>query len=128
MTYQNRFDFELPVSKKIVTFRLTTHGDEMQANAAAKSRKGKNKFGERTQTQITARLKQQIIAVDGDDDKNLIDSFVDTMLSRESLALRNYIKDITPDLDMDIYFECDHCSYEADIPFPLTSDFFWPRV
>ena len=125
---ENRFDFSLPISKKVVTFRLTTHGDEMQAASAAKARKGKNRYGERTQSQVTARLKQQIISVDNDDSTDIINATVNTMLSRDSLALRNYIKELTPDLETDVYFECEHCGYAEDIPFPITQDFFWPRV
>ena len=73
---ENRFDFSLPISKKVITFRLTTHGDEMQAASAAKARKGKNRYGERTQSQVTARLKQQIISVDNDDSTDIINATV----------------------------------------------------
>ncbi len=125
----NEFSFTLPVSKKVVMFRLTTHGDELKASQDARARKGKNKFGERMQSQITTRLKQQIISVDGNDEKQFIDSSVDQMLSRDALALRQYILEITPDLDTSIYFECTECGHEEEsMSFPLTSDFFWPRA
>ena len=78
---------------------------------------------------LTSRLKQIITAVDGDDDKANINSFIENQfISRDSLSFRKELERITPDVDMKIHFECDNCGHQDSIDLPMTVDFFWPRV
>ena len=49
------------------------------------------------------------------------------MLSRDSLALRQYLKKATPDIDTTFYYECDSCGHEVvDMSMPIEVEFFWP--
>ncbi len=78
---------------------------------------------------LTSRLKQVIVAVDGEEDRNTINKFVENeFISRDSLAFRNHLEKVTPDVDMTVYFECEECGHETSVQIPMTVDFFWPRV
>tara|TARA_Y100000296_G_C5036874_1_gene187744 strand:- start:381 stop:530 length:150 start_codon:yes stop_codon:yes gene_type:complete len=46
-------------------------------------------------------------------------------LARDSIALRNYIKEITPDIDLTT--EVDMGGEAVDVNIPLTVEFFWPQ-
>ena len=70
-----------------------------------------------------------ILAVDGNDDQNDINKFVEEeFISRDSLAFRKHLDIVTPDIDMTVYFECNSCGHEESMTIPLTVEFFWPRV
>ena len=76
--------------------------------------------------EVTTRLKHIITSINGDDSKQIINNFVDNMLSKESLFLRDEIKRINPDIDLnqDINFEGETVS----LAIPMTVEFFWPKA
>ena len=47
------------------------------------------------------------------------------MLARDSVALRNHIKDISPDIDMTSEIEIG--GETVSVSIPLTVEFFWPQ-
>ena len=121
-------EFQLPACKKTVTLKLLTHGDEKRIEEMAKANKKKSKITG-VDRDLTSRLKQVILAVDGDEDRTMINNFVDNMLSRDSLALRKHLKETTPDIDTTIYFQCPNCDHEVDnMQMPIDVGFFWPGV
>ena len=76
--------------------------------------KNKNETAE-----VTTRLKYVIQALDGDEDRSRIKSFVDKeLLARDSLALREHIRKNTPDLDMTFNFESEDTGYEERMTIP----------
>ena len=75
--------------------------------------------------EVTTRLKQAILAVDGDEDRGMVNNFVDNMLSRDSLALRSEIARISPDIVMEQVIELGGKTVPVDIP--LAVEFFWPH-
>lgn len=121
---KNAFEFQLPVSKKLVTFRLLTKKDEDGIDAELKALQ---KISSDITSEVTTRLKHLIVSVDGDSDKGNIRKFVDGMLSRDSLALRTYIRTTTPDIDMSFDFACRSCGTERREDVPLGVSFFWPN-
>ena len=127
-TTGNIFEYILPLSKKTLTYKLLTHGDE--ENVVNESKRMKKRSLDKLQSyDLTSRLKQIITAVDGDDDKANINSFIENeFISRDSLSFRKELERITPDVDMKIHFECDNCGHQDSIDLPMTVDFFWPRV
>lgn len=123
----NSFEFVLPTSKKVVRFKLLTHKDEQSIEQEITSLGKISKNG--TSAEITTRLKKMILSVDSNTDRQIINKYVETeMLSRDSLALRNYVKDMTPDIDMNFNFVCDNCSHEERMGIPLSVSFFWPNT
>jgi hypothetical protein len=123
----NEFDFELPVSKKNVRFKLLTHSDLRQIEEElAGLRKVLKSSTEPASKEITTRLKHAIISVAGDTSKQNINSFVDTLLSQDSLALRREISKVTPDINLTYDFNCDYCGFSNEIDLPMGVSFFWP--
>jgi predicted RNA-binding Zn-ribbon protein involved in translation (DUF1610 family) len=120
--------FSLPAAKSELTLKMLTHGDEKAIEQAAKANKKRSKASG-VDRDLTTRMKQVIAAVDGNEDRGFINSYVDNMLSRDSLALRKHLKEVTPDIDTTIYFECPHCGHEAsNMQLPIDVGFFWPGV
>ena len=125
---ENIFQFELPHSKRLIHWSLMTHKDEQAIDAELKGMKKFTKKKNET-SEVTTRLKYVIKALDGDDDKAKIKSFVDKeLLARDSLAFREHIKASTPDLDMTFNFESDDTGYEERMTIPLGVDFFYPST
>lgn len=120
---ENSFNFELPLSKKTVTYKLLTHKDENDIDAELK---GLAKISKATSPEMTTRLRYMISAVNGDADRGNIKKFVDNMPSRDSIALRKHIRENTPELDMTFNFKCSECGHEERMAMPLGVDFFWP--
>jgi hypothetical protein len=119
------FEFQLPVSKRKVTVCHLTHGIQRKIDAELKGLKKLKKES----ADLTTRLKYQITSVDGDDSNAVIRKFVDNeLLAIDSRALRKFIDNITPDIDLKI----DCLSEETGEPFRssvnIGLDFFWPDV
>ena len=124
---KNEFDFQLPVSKKNIKFKLLTHLDLRQIEEElAGLRKALKSSTEPTSKEITTRLKCAILSIEGDTDKQKISSFVTNLLSRDSLALRREISKVTPDIDLTYDFTCDYCGFSNEIDLPMGVSFFWP--
>lgn len=127
--FENRateFDFELPISKRNVTFRFMTHGLEKEVQNEVKSM---NKTIVKTgvDKELTTRLKHIITSVDGERGRVAINNFVDNELfAADSRALRSYIREISPDLDMTFTFVSDITGEVKEIDIPIEVSFFWP--
>ena len=125
---QNIFQYELPHSKRILHWKLLAHSDEQAIDAELKGMKKFTKNKNET-SEVTTRLKYVIQALDGDEDRAKIKSFVDKeLLARDSLAFREHIKENTPDLDMTFNFESEDTGYEERMTIPLGVDFFYPTT
>ena len=67
-----------------------------------------------------------ILSVDGDAERKNIREFVDTqLLARDSRALRKYVNEIQPDIDLSYEYEDDRGNI-TKIPIPIGIHFFWP--
>jgi hypothetical protein len=123
---KNEFDFELPQSKRVVTFRLMTHGLDKDIQAEVKSMtKQITRSG--IDRELTTRLKNVITAVDGERGRATINNFVDNELfAMDSRALRAHIKEISPDVDMTFTFISDATGEAKEIDIPMDVSFFWP--
>lgn len=120
--------FQLPISKKMLSLKMLTHGDEKLIEEAMKAAKKVSRFTG-VDPELTTRLKHLIVAVDGVEDKNLISTTVDNMLSRDSLALREYLKNTTPEISTNFHYECGNCQHTNEkMAVPITVSFFWPGV
>ena len=123
----NEFGFDLPSSKRKITYKILTQKDESDVTAELKALK-KISSGKQDH-EVTTRLKKAILSVDGNDDTVHVNSFVDNeFLSRDSLAFRNHLVKTTPDIDMDYLFTCELCGFEQEMTVPMTVQFFWPTA
>ena len=121
ITSRGTFKFTLPVSKTEVEFKLLTAKDEELINQEIQ---GFKKLNKESSSEITTRLKYQLTSVDGSQDKNIIKEFVEfNLLAADSRALRLYIKEVAPDVNLSFTTESGE---EVAIPINLT--FFWPDI
>ena len=120
----NEFTFILPVSKNEVTFKILTHKDERDIEEELKGLKKINVSGE-----ITTRLKQSILAVNGNSDRKAVRDFVDNfLLAADARALRDYMRKSTPDLDLSFTFVGSDGYTQEGVDLPLGISFFYPST
>jgi hypothetical protein len=119
---KNEFEFITPLGKNKLTFKLLTHGDELAVEKDIQALEKLNKDGS---FEITTRLRYMITSIDGNSDISTINKYITGMLARDSKALRDYVKSISPDMDMS--FEYTHSTGEKEaLPITLGVGFFWP--
>ena len=122
---RNEFNFKLPNSEREVVFKLLNGGDEKEIDSEIKA---KQKISKEQSSELTTRLKKMILSVDGKSEKSHINNFVDNeFLSRDSLAFRQYLSSITPDVNMTTKV-VDSTGKESEVTIPVTLRFFWPST
>ena len=117
----NSFDYTTEVGKTKIKFKLLTGADEALIEKELEQSK---KYG--YDSDISTRLRYTIIEVDGDSKPETITSFTQNMLARDSVALRNYIQGISPDIDLTSEIEIG--GETVSVSIPLTVEFFWPKT
>ena len=121
----NEFEFELPATKRKITFKFLTSADEKEID---KEVEGYKKIGDGIGYELTTRLKHQIISIDGDSKKTSVQNFVDNeFLSRDSMAFRNYVNEVMPDVDMTSTY-IDDDGNKKEFTVPMTVSFLWPSA
>ena len=121
----NEFEYVLPTSKSTVTFKFLTHGDERKIDQEIKGLKRLNKKGS---FDISTRMKYVITSINGDRENKDIRAFVDEqLLAKDARSLRNYIKEIQPDIDLSFDYEEKNGDFKK-VTIPISINFFWPDV
>ena len=124
---QNRYEFELPTSKKKIVFKLLTHKDEMDINKDIQAMQRLSGKSEAPSQDVSTRLRYMIQEVDGNTDRGFINNFVkNNLLARDSRALRNYVREISPDLDLTFNFTSDITGETEALDIPFGAGFFYP--
>ena len=119
---ENNFEVELPISKTKVCFKLLTGKEEEQIQSDLRA---SQKIGSQVTPELTTRLRYSLVSVDGDDSKVTINKFVQNILARDSLFLRNEMKRVTPDIELEQ--EIDLGGESVKVNIPMTVNFFWPQ-
>ena len=116
----NEFEFKLPHSGIDITFKLLTGKDEKKIEAEMS---GMKKINKNFSAELSTRMKYIITSINGNREAKDIREFVDTaFLARDSKALREYIKEVQPDVDLTFF--PDGSTDRVPIPFGL--NLFWP--
>ena len=119
----NEYEFILPRTKTPIKFKLLTHGDEI---LIAKDIEASEKLTKQS-NEITTRYRRIIIEVNGTRDFGYISNFVSNqLLAADSKALRKYISEITPDLDLTFEYESLMTGEKEALRIPFGVDFFYP--
>jgi hypothetical protein len=116
----NSFNYTTDIGKNKIKFKLLTGVEEALIE---KDLKQSAKYG--YSTDITTRLRYTITDVDGDSKPETITEFAQNLLARDSVALRNYIQEISPDIDLTSEIEIG--GETVSVSIPLTVTFFWPQ-
>lgn len=123
----NRYKFKLPKSGKELVFKLLTHGDETEISKEIQSLerlyKGK---GEKT-FDVTTRLKYMVQSVDGNEDRGFITNWIQNgFLALDTKAFRQYVKQLSPDMDLKFDFTSDVTGEMEALDIPFGINFFYP--
>ncbi len=119
---KNEFEFTTPLGKNKITFKLLTHGDEREIE---KEINALQKLNKDVSYDITTRLRYMIKSVDGNSDVGHINKFINGLRALDSRAFREYVKKISPDMDMNIKHVHEDGEVE-EAPITLGIGFFWP--
>jgi len=118
----NEFEYTLPHSGNVVTFKLLTKGDKKKIDQELEGLK--KLFPQATPPELSTRMKFYITSVNGDREIGTIREFVDKgLLARDSKELRNEIKRVSPDIEL-IYNEEGETEGTR---IPINLNFFWPE-
>jgi len=118
----NEFTFTLPKSGNTVTFKLLTHKDEQDI---ARELEGLKKINKDSSPELSTRLKHMILSVNGERDRKVVREFVDGfLLAQDSRALREYIREIQPDVDLTFFPN----GSDTRVSLPIGLKFFWPDL
>lgn len=119
----NEYDFVLPKSNTPIKFKLLTHGDELaiqkDIDASEKTLKQSN--------EVTTRWRRIITEINGNRDIGYISNFVVNQFQiKDSKALREYIKQLTPDVDFKFEYTSPFSGEKEALRVPIGVDFFYP--
>ena len=119
----NEFEFTLPFVKNKITFKLLTQKDE---NKIDKEIEGLKKINPSVSEGLV-RMKHTILSIDGNYEQKIVRNFIDTnLLARDARALRKYINDIQPGVNMNVNVEFKDGYVEESVFMPIGINFFWP--
>jgi len=117
----NELTFTLPATNNVITFKLLTGHDEKKIKAEIE---GLKKINKNSSTELSTRLKYMITSINGNRDSKDIRDFVEIMLARDSRALREYIKEVQPDVDLTFFPN----GLDTKVSLPIGLSFFWPDI
>jgi len=115
------YNFELPLAKNVVKFKLLTTGDIDELEEIISN----TPDGVVSEEQ-TLILEKQIVDVDGSKDRLFIKNFVNSMRILDAQKLRNFVSTITCDIDLQISVRTPGGG-SIDTFLPFTQRFFWPN-
>jgi hypothetical protein len=117
---KNSFEVTLPISKKKIKFSILTGKEENLIDKDLKASKKLNSVS----PELTTRLRYVIKEVDGDSSQSVINNIAINMLARDSMFLREEMKKVAPDIELEQEIDIEGESVKVDIP--MTVGFFWP--
>jgi hypothetical protein len=121
---KNELEYITPNGKNKILFKLLTHGDEREIEKEIEALKKLNKD---LSSDVTTRLRYMIKSVDGNSEVGTITRFVNNMRALDSRAFREYVKKVSPDMDMKVQYT--HTDGEVEeAPISLGVNFFWPTT
>jgi len=116
------FETTLPRTGVQVGFRLLDGMDEKGMLTRAENARKRKK----SEQAVTDLIRTMVVSVNGDQSPQAVEYLIDNIPSIDARHLRTCYKEVTPNIDMTQYFECQECGHEQDMEVPLTADFFWP--
>jgi hypothetical protein len=118
----NEFEFKLPHSGNEITFKIITGADERRID---RELEGLKKISKDSSPELTTRLKHMITSINGDREEKNIREFVDNyLLARDSRALRDFIKQVQPDVEMTFIPE----GGGEPVGIPIGATFLYPDL
>lgn len=125
---RGEYEYVCPTINKTIKFRFLTGKDENRLAKIASGGKKNMGANQKVNKIMTERYLLQIMEVEGKRDKILISKFIEIMPMMDSLAFREYVKQIEPNLDTTYGFTCKHCEHEFQDQVVLDYKLFYPNL
>jgi len=122
----NLFAFQLPMSKKMIHFKLLNGKDEMEM--AQESARKKKALKSQIDSTMTSKLHRAIVSVEGETDRGKIFQIINAMRAGDARALRQYMTEVEPDVNMEQQIICSQCGEVIEVDIPLAVSFFYPDL
>lgn len=119
----NEFEFRLPVTKIVTRFKFLTGSDEEEILALQDKHKRLNLS---TDNNVTTNLTYTLVSANGKTDRAKLRQLANRLPAKDSKALRKYIRDNEPGIDMRCEFECPECDNVGEAAMPIGINFLWP--
>ena len=116
------FEVLLPKTNVTATCKLLTGKDE----ETSRQRKKQYKKAGLASSDLTDQLQSLIVAINGNNDRALIRSFVQNMPALDARHLRKTYISAVPNIELRADFTCVACDHSTDMEVPITAGFFWP--
>ena len=117
------FSTKMPLSNFVVNFRLMNSGDEK--HLAQEIKKAPEN---REENLLTGQFKRIIQSIEGHDDQNIIDQYVENMPTVDSRHFKMCLKAATPNIEIKETMTCKNCSASKEVDVPFGTSFFWPDL
>jgi len=120
---KNEFQFVAPVTKTKINFSLPNGHMEKQIEDLneAYAKAGQDRG-------LTNKYKVIIKSINGDTTRGVLDDFIDNhFIARDSMAFRDYLANISPDISFDTKVKLPDGT-EQEVTVPMTVRFFWPNA
>lgn len=118
------YSFENRKGKFDIQFKLLTVGDNKKIDEKLKRKKAGTE-----DTQVTTRLEQMIVSVNGNSDPNLIRLFIaNDFLVRDSRAFRDYVAKMQPGPNMEVEIIDEETGDSFLASLTIGPNFFWPDI
>ena len=124
ITSNNTFVVTTPVSKVSVEFKMYDAKDEDHINKQAETRRRHN-LPEET---VAATHRRMIQSVNGEVNEAVINSFVGSLLLKDSRFLQKSYLAVKPDVDLVHEHKCVVCGHENKGGVPFGASFFWSDI
>lgn len=122
----NRYNFKTPSGYNLV-IKLLSHGDEQKIDEEIKALSKLNKSG--VSAELTTRYRFIIVEIDGKSDtKSIVDFINNKFVTRDTRALREFIKTFQPDVVMEYEYEDPESGEKEVRPIPMGVGFFYPSI
>lgn len=119
------FDFELPISKKKVRFRLLNYKETSEIEDMDEQQMKRNNSDISNKSLLM--LERQIMSLDGEKDKIKISNMLKHLKIMDTRALKKYISDIEPGVDMNVTGRT-HGGESVSTFLKFNRSFFWPEL
>jgi len=109
-----------------IVIKTLSRGDELTVEKDNKI--VDTKYNKKVSSEITSRLRKVIVSINGETDKNVLNTMIDNLIVKDSRKVREELGKINPTVDMTVEFTCDNCDHTMKGGMPIGVDFFWPDI
>ena len=119
------FDFELPISKNKIRFRLLNYKEENEIELMDEQQMKRNNTDISNKSLLM--LERQVMSIDGEKDKMKISNTLKRLKIMDTRALKKYISDVEPGIDMRVTGRTQGGESVSSF-LKFNKSFFWPEL